>query len=297
MSNWWEHANPGGPMVGPPFIRPLYPTDANKKGKDPSSDGDDINAIKRAVSRSGHWPWQAFDDAFSNQFSHGKSGNVSENGLAGLQRQNHVDASGWMGEATYNLIRSARIPTGLPNAGEPLLDQIAINLLTKFRENWLGPTSTVRLAALAKARTYLGYKESPDGTNGNMFGSWYGMNYEPWCAMFVTYCFELGSDGGSPSFVKGSRYAYVPYVVDDARQMRNGLKMTSSPMPGDLVCYDWSGGDFDHIGIFAGGDSVSFTAIEGNTSSSNNSNGGGVMQRSRSVFQAARVAFVRVSEP
>jgi hypothetical protein len=42
---------------------------------------------------------------------------------------------------------------------------------------------------------------------------------------------------------------------------------------------------------------VSFTAIEGNTSSSNNSNGGGVMQRSRSVFQAARVAFVRVSEP
>jgi hypothetical protein len=204
--------------------------------------------------------------------------------------------AGWARQ-TYNLIRSARIPTGLPNAGEPLLDQIAINLLTKFRENWLGPTSTVRLAALAKARTYLGYKESPDGTNGNMFGSWYGMNYEPWCAMFVTYCFELGSDGGSPSFVKGSRYAYVPYVVDDARQMRNGLKMTSTPMPGDLVCYDWSGGDFDHIGIFAGGDSVSFTAIEGNTSSSNNSNGGGVMQRSRSVFQAARVAFVRVSEP
>jgi len=29
-------------MVGPPFIRPLYPPDAAKKGRVPSPDGDDI---------------------------------------------------------------------------------------------------------------------------------------------------------------------------------------------------------------------------------------------------------------
>jgi len=133
-SNWWERANPGGRMVGPSFIRPLYPPDAAAKGKTPSSNGDDVLAIKRAVWRSGHWPGPAsgFDTAFSNQFSHGKSGNVSENGLAGLQRQNNMDATGWMGEPTYNLIRSARIPQGLPHAGEPILDQVATDLLNSY---------------------------------------------------------------------------------------------------------------------------------------------------------------------
>ena len=60
VTKWYEQANPGGPMVGPPFIRALYPPDASQHGKRPSDDGDDVEAIKRAVSRSGHWPWQMF---------------------------------------------------------------------------------------------------------------------------------------------------------------------------------------------------------------------------------------------
>src|SRR5262245_5379954 len=118
-------------MVGPPMTRPLYPPDAARKGKQPSPDGDDVTAIKRAVSRSGHWPWRNLGRAVSDAFSHRRCGNVSENGLAGLQRQNGVDATGWMGEQTYNLIRSARIPEGLPHAGEPVLDQTAIDLLDR----------------------------------------------------------------------------------------------------------------------------------------------------------------------
>jgi len=298
MSEWWEHASPGGPMVGPSFIRPLYPPDASKKDKKPSTDGDDIVAIKRAVWRSGHWqgPADRFDQQFSNSFAHGSSPNVSSNGLAGLQRQNNIDATGWMGEHTYNLIRSARISAGLPGAGEPILDATAINLLAMFKATYMGDTSTVRLAALAKAKTYIGYKESPGGTNCNMFGAWYGMNYEPWCAMFCTYCFELGSDGGSPSFAKGSRYSYVPYVLDDATAKRNGLQVTNAPVPGDLVLYDWDGGAFDHIGIYDSGDSHEWYAIEGNTSVSSDSNGGEVMRRWRTRSQMQRVAFVNVKE-
>jgi hypothetical protein len=139
MADWWEHANPGAPMVGPAFIRPLYPPDAAAKGKRPSSDGADVVAIKRAVSRSGHWPWQAFDDAYSNAFAHGKSGNVYDNGLAGLQRQNGLDATGWMGEPTYNLIRSALVPDGLPHAGEHILDATAIDLLEEYARSSSGP--------------------------------------------------------------------------------------------------------------------------------------------------------------
>jgi hypothetical protein len=293
VSEWWESGNVGGPMVGPPFIRPLYPPDAAEKGKQPSANGSDVAAIKRAVSRSGHWPWQPFDEAFSNMFSHGASGNVSDNGLAGLQRQNDVDATGWMGEHTYNLIRSARIPWGLPHAGEPLLDAVAIGLLEEYAKQLAGGT-TVRAAALAKAKQQLGYTESPPGTNGTMFGAWYGMNYEPWCAMFVAHCFEHA--GGSPSFAAGSRYAYVPYIVDDARHGRNGLAVTTDPKPGDLVCYDWGrDGVFDHIGMFESGTVFSWQAIEGNTSTSDNSNGGEVMRRSRSADDA-NVVFIRVAE-
>jgi len=294
MSDWWEKANPGGPMVGPPFTRPLYPPDAARKGKQPSPDGDDVTAIKRAVSRSGHWPWQNFDDQFSDGFAHGRSGNVADNGLAGLQRQNGIDATGWMGEQTYNLIRSARIPAGLPHAGEPVLDQTAIDLLEAYRQEYAGG-DTLRELALATAAAQLGYVESPPGTNGNMFGAWYGMNYEPWCAMFVSWCFE--TSGGSPSFAKGKSYSYVPYVVQDARAGRNGLATTTSPIPGDLVCYDWQrDGVPDHIGLFESGTSFSWKAIEGNTSTSNDSNGGQVMRRTRSASDA-NVTFVRVREP
>jgi len=297
MTAWWEKPNPGGPMVGPPFTRPLYPPDAAKKGKQPSPPGDDIVAIKRAVSRSGHWPWTQFSGEMSNSFAHGKSGNVSENGLAGLQRQNNIDATGWMGEHTYNLIRSARIPAGLPHSGEPILDQVAVDLLNSYRKQQAGG-GTLRELALAKARDQIGYTESPPGTNGNMYGAWYGLNYEPWCAIFVTWCYE--TSGNSPSFAQGSRYAFCPYVVSDSRAGVNGLTTTTDPKPGDLVVYDWGrDGVFDHIGFVESGTSFSWVAIEGNTSpdaGGDQSNGGMVCRKTRSASDA-NVVFVRVKEP
>ena len=120
--------------------------------------------------------------------------------------------------------------------------------------------------------------------------------------MFCTWCYEFGADDvglDSPSFVKGSRYAYCPYVVDDARNRRYGLSTTDDPIPGDLVVYDWAGdGVYDHIGLFerwTGGETY-FDAIEGNTSTSNNSNGGQVMRRNRSRAGQGTV-LVRVAEP
>lgn len=299
MAEWWESPNPGGPMVGPRFIRPLYPPSAANRGKDASVPGLDIKGIKRGVSRSGHWPWiDDFNTTYTEEFATGRSGNVSDNGLAGLQRQNGIDATGWMGEATYNLIRSARIPDGLPHAGEPILDTTAIQLLNDYAFEFRGATPTVRQAGLAQALTYLGYKESPAGTNSNMFGAWYGMNYEPWCAMFITYCMEIGAEGGSPSFVRGSKYAYCPYVLADAKAKRNGLSLTLSPIAGDLVLFDWRfDGVPDHIGLYYKSlQGSSFKTVEGNTGITNNSNGGEVMIRERHTSDA-KIHFVRVAEP
>jgi len=155
-----------------------------------------------------------------------------------------------------------------------------------------GPT--LRQKALKAAQGQIGVKEYPAGSNQTKFTDWYGM-VGPWCAMFATWCWE--TQGDSPAFVRGSRYAYVPYIVSDARSVRYGLSTTTSPIPGDLVCYDWEGdGTYDHVGIFESGTASSWNAIEGNTSTSNQSNGGEVMRRTRSTAQA-KVTFVRVAEP
>jgi len=154
--------------------------------------------------------------------------------------------------------------------------------------------STKAQARLKKAQSELGYKET--GNNNNKYGQWYGQNYQPWCAMFVTWCDLLGGLPSPDTFAKGSRYAYCPYIVNDARLGIRGLSVVSTPKPGDLVLYDWTrDGEYQHIGIFESGSSTNWNAIEGNTSPSNNSNGGQVMRRSRSSSGINRL-FVRVKE-
>jgi hypothetical protein len=114
--------------------------------------------------------------------------------------------------------------------------------------------------------------------------------------MAVTHWFEV-EGGGSPSFSRGAAYSYCPYVLHDAQAGRSGLKVTSDPIPGDVVLFDWGwDGVPDHIGIFIDGSFSSFESVEGNTSNGNNSNGGEVMRRSRRSTDA-KITFVRVGEP
>lgn len=304
--NWWEHAYAGGPMVKVDgFPRPLYPTDATEHGKKPSSDGPDVLAYKRTICRAGRWgDWDPplWDEAYSNGFAHGRGPNVQDTGVAGVQRQQHIDDSGWIGEKTFNALRSIRVPQG-PHEGEMAMDAYAADLINEAFDLFGGheppPDSvgTVRGSALKKAQGQIGYVEGSN--NANKYGDWYGQNYQPWCAMFCTWCYELSAAGPSPSFIRGSRYAYVPYVVADARERRYGLTTVGveDVVAGDLVCYDWSwDGEFDHIGIFEKWSGNSIVVIEGNTSSQNQSNGGQVMRRTRLASTQATV-FVRVGEP
>jgi hypothetical protein len=290
----------------PGFPRPLYPPDAAEQGKTPSVNGPDVEAYKRTVWRAGRWqgPASAFDRAYSNGFAHGKGGNVVDTGIAGVQRQQGIDASGWIGKQTFNTLRSIRCPKG-PHEGEMAMDANAANLIAQAWELYAGEEpeppaniGTTRQRALDAAIADLGYKESPAGSNRTNYGEWYGMDGQPWCAMAVTYWHEVDA-GGSPSFARSSSYSYVPYIVQDARNNRNGLSVTSSPVAGDVVCYDWGfDGTYDHVGLFeawAQGSASTFTAIEGNTSLDNNSNGGEVMRRTRRVPDQATV-FVRVAE-
>lgn len=164
--------------------------------------------------------------------------------------------------------------------------------LTKFAKN---PSQKLRAEALLSAIPFIGTKENPPGSNEVMFSRWYGL-IGPWCAMFVTYNYTRA---GSKAFDKNSaRWAYCPFILADAKAGRNFLKEVSAANvgPGDIVLYDWDkDGVADHVGLFekwSDKKKTKFTAIEGNTSATDNSNGGEVARQSRTKGNV--IAFVRV---
>jgi len=139
MANWWETAYKGGGPARPKgFPRPLYPPDA--QGYTPSVDGPDVIAYKRTISRLGRWPWQTFDSSYSNNFAHGKAGgNVPDSGIAGFQRQMNIKPTGYIGQATFDNMRYALIPDGLPNAGQQGMDATAVNLINQAYDQFQKP--------------------------------------------------------------------------------------------------------------------------------------------------------------
>jgi hypothetical protein len=278
---------------------PLYPPDA--PGHPASPDSPLALMYKRAAARCGAWPWtpDEWDDSYSNRFAHGDTPPGEHAGMAGMQRwSGTIEPTGNAGEASFNFFRSVKVPQGKTHAGEMAMDSVCVQLANQAWDAANpppAPQKTQRVKMHEKAVTQIGVSESPAGSNQVKYSDWYGM-VGPWCAMFVTWCYA--QVGGNDSFDRNAaRYAYVPYIVSDARNGRYGLSVTGTPAEGDLVCYDWAwDGEYDHVGVFEEWTSGHvFTAVEGNTSTSDNSNGGQVMRRSRDVTGQSTV-FVRVAE-
>jgi hypothetical protein len=141
MPEWYEVPYPKNP--NPPSVelpRTLYPP-KSKKG---FFTGQDVTAMKRAVSRLGRWPWdpKGWDDGYADTFAFGTSGNVKDTGVKGVQRQSGIDQTGILGVHTFELLRTVLIPGGLPNAGQPAFDQTALNMLRAYGNAYvpdLGP--------------------------------------------------------------------------------------------------------------------------------------------------------------
>ena len=132
-----------------------------------------------------------------------------------------------------------------------------------------------REAIVAKAVSQIGYKEK--GNNDTIYGAWYGMNYQPWCMMFISWCAaQCGISTGTIP-----KLAYVPYCMDFyQKQGRYKAKGTYRPEAGDLIIY----GSNSHIGIVEKVQGNTVFTIEGNTSANgNSSNGDGVYRRSRAL--------------
>ena len=135
---------------------------------------------------------------------------------------------------------------------------------------------------LAIAAADIGYSESPPNSNKTKYGKWYGLDGQPWCMMFVQWCFD---HAGSP----------LPYRTASCSALERWYRANrpdavhTTPEPGDVAIYD-----FGHTGIVESAAGTTITAIEGNTSSDNNGsqdNGGGVYRRVRSKSKVT--AFLR----
>lgn len=131
---------------------------------------------------------------------------------------------------------------------------------------------------IAVAETQFGYAESElnfdavlnkerDGyvlKGWTRYGAWYGIPYGDWCAMFVSFCLHYAG-------ISDKEYPYDCGTTTWVRNLEDrGLFSEASeysPMPGDLVFFDWEqDGLTDHVGLVYGVDAKDnyLLTIEGN---------------------------------
>ena len=140
------------------------------------------------------------------------------------------------------------------------------------------------------ARAELGYKEHPAGSNRTIYGAWFGLDGQPWCMMFVQWCFrQAGGQDLLPALTASCG------ALMRAAQAK-GCWVTGGYQPGDVVIYDFPGNNVktDHCGIVEQLSGGGIMAIEGNTGSGNDADGGQVQRRIRSnkvIIGAFRPAY------
>lgn len=133
------------------------------------------------------------------------------------------------------------------------------------------------------ARRQIGVKECPPSSNNVRYNTWYygrevsGAAY-PWCMVFVQWVFDQAK-------VKlPTRTASCGALMRAAQSA--GCWVTGDYRPGDVVIYDFPGGAAtDHCGIVESVDGTYISAIEGNTSSTSDADGGAVERRARKFAQ------------
>ena len=155
--------------------------------------------------------------------------------------------------------------------------------------------------ALAEARRHLGLKEDPPGSNRTMFGAWFGADGVPWCAIFLSYCFDVGAgivlcagDDGPGCNARGC--AYVPTIRAWLRATGQWRDRDAAAAAGDIVVFDWDGGEPDHVGIVERPlPDGRLATIEGNTGIGDDTNGGEVMRRLRQRRPVAGFGRIRAA--
>jgi hypothetical protein len=154
--------------------------------------------------------------------------------------------------------------------------------------------SAQKVLAVAKKYVDEGYKEGAN--NDTIFGKFYGMNNQPWCAMFISFCFaEVGlSSLVAAQSKKG--FAYCPAAVDWFKK-HNQLVPVEQAQPGDIIFFDFDGNKAtaEHVEIcyVAQHDKKQLVTFGGNTAPSgagSQANGDGCYKKTRPYDKVCAVA-------
>ena len=132
------------------------------------------------------------------------------------------------------------------------------------------------------ANSQIGYKEI--GDNSTMYGKWYGLDKQPWCAIFVSWCYNQAGLGKNIVAQNSKGFASCDAGLKWFAK-RNKLVPVGEAREGDIVFFQFDqDAEPDHVGIVAKNwkrKSVLAT-IEGNTSDKGSqANGGAVYAKNR----------------
>lgn len=135
------------------------------------------------------------------------------------------------------------------------------------------------------AQSQIGYKEGKN--NDTIFGKWFGANNQPWCATFVSWCFNEA--GLITKIAAQSKKGFASCDLGLKWFAKKGkIIPVGQAKAGDIVFFQFDkDAQADHVGIVKSNNAALkyLQVIEGNTSSGNagsQSNGDGVFLRKRS---------------
>jgi hypothetical protein len=113
-------------------MRTLYPPYTTKG---PVPGGDDIIAVKRAISRAGYFPWRKYDNAYNKTFA--------IEGVKEFQKASGLAGGGIYGKATHDKLRNTRCKN---KPDEWAFDAFSIKLIASAiaREKALIPLERAR---------------------------------------------------------------------------------------------------------------------------------------------------------
>ena len=142
------------------------------------------------------------------------------------------------------------------------------------------------------AKSQLNYRET--GNNDTIYGKWFGLNNQPWCAMFVSWCYDQAGLVSKVAAQNKKGFASCDAGLKWFTK-KNKIVPVGQAQPGDLVFFQFDkDAQADHVGICASNDGKGFLMVyEGNTSADSKgsqSNGDGVFLKKRSYSLIMGVA-------
>lgn len=148
------------------------------------------------------------------------------------------------------------------------------------------------------AETQVGYKEkasnsnldSPTANAGNAnytkYGKWYGMNGQPWCAMFVSWCANQAGITQTMFPKYASCTTGMKYFKNNERFYKSiAYKGSYTPKAGDIFFTGPSEGESTHTGIVVSVSGTTMTIIDGNSDNQ-------VRRRTMSIEDPSLLGFV-----